>query len=107
MVRQAARRRCRVQRTSRCLTHTPHGPSPDRLARNSIATFGDYPFRTPDYDVWNLRAGFDMGQWSFNAFVQNLDEENYYTGTQENFGASGYRLRPNPRTIGGNVTYRF
>ncbi|MBK6512329.1 MAG: TonB-dependent receptor [Haliea sp.] len=84
------------------------GPSPTQgLARNSIATFGDYPFRTPDYDVWNLRAGFDMGQWSFNAFVQNLDEENYYTGTQENFGASGYRLRPNPRTIGGNVTYRF
>jgi len=84
------------------------GPSPTRgLARNSIATFGEYPFRTPDYDVWNVRTGFDIGQWGLNAYVQNLFEERYYTGTQENFGASGYRLRPNPRTIGGNVTYLF
>ncbi len=84
------------------------GPSPNQgFARDSIATYGDYPFRTPDYDLWNLRAGFDMDHWSFTAYVQNLDEEDYYTGTQENFGASGYRLRPHPRTIGGNVTYRF
>ena len=84
------------------------GPSPNQgFARDSIATFGDYPFKTPDYDVWNLRAGFDMDHWSVTAYVQNLDEEDYYTGTQENFGASGYRLRPHPRTIGGNVTYRF
>lgn len=84
------------------------GPSPTRgLARNSIATFGEYPFRTPDYDVWNVRTGLDIGQWGLNAYVQNLFEERYYTGTQENFGASGYRLRPNPRTIGGNFSYRF
>ncbi len=84
------------------------GPSPNQgLARNSIAEFGDYPFKTPDYDVWNLRAGFDMEHWSFSAYVQNLDEEDYYTGTQENFGLSGFRLRPTPRTIGGSIAYRF
>jgi len=84
------------------------GPSPNQgLARNSIAQFGDYPFKTPDYDVWNLRAGFDMEHWRFTAYVQNLDEEDYYTGTQENFGLSGFRLRPTPRTIGGSIAYRF
>jgi iron complex outermembrane receptor protein len=84
------------------------GPSPNQgFARNSISTFGEYPFKTPDYDVWNLRAGFDMEHWSFTAYVQNLDEEDYYTGTQENFGASGFRLRPTPRIIGGNIAYRF
>ena len=84
------------------------GPSPNQgLARNSIAEFGDYPFKTPDYDVWNLRAGFEMEHWSFTAYVQNLDEEDYYTGTQENFGLSGMRLRPTPRTIGGSIAYRF
>jgi iron complex outermembrane receptor protein len=77
------------------------------LARNSVAQFGDYPFKTPDYDVWNLRAGFDMEHWSFSAYVQNLDEEDYYTGTKENFGLSGFRLRPTPRTIGGSIAYRF
>lgn len=84
------------------------GPSPNAgLARDSIADHGDYPFKTPDYDVWNLRAGFDMEHWSFTAYVQNLDEEDYFTGTQENFGASGFRLRPHPRTVGGNISYRF
>ncbi|MEM8661353.1 MAG: TonB-dependent receptor [Pseudomonadota bacterium] len=84
------------------------GPSPSQgLSRNSIAQFGDYPFRTPDYDVWNLRAGYDTENWRFNAYVQNLDGEDYYTGTGENFGVSGIRLRPTPRIIGGSVQYRF
>ena len=84
------------------------GPSPNSgLSRNSIAEFGDYPFKTPDYDVWNLRAGYDMENWSFAAYVQNLAEEDYYTGTGENFGVSGMRLRPTPRIIGGNIKYRF
>ncbi len=84
------------------------GPSPNQgLARNSIAAHGDYPFRTPDYDVWNLRAGFDMEHWGFSAYLQNLGQEDYYTGTGENFGASGFRLRPTPRIIGGNISYRF
>lgn len=84
------------------------GPAPNNgLARDSIGTFGDYPFKTPDYDVWNLRGGFDMENWRFTAYVQNLDEEDYYTGTGENFGASGFRLRPHPRTIGGSISYSF
>lgn len=84
------------------------GPSPTKgIARNSISTNGDYPFKTPDYDVWNLRAGFEMEDWTFVAYVQNLTEEDYYTGTQENFGASGIRLRPHPRIIGGSIGYRF
>ena len=84
------------------------GPSPNQgLARNSVAQFGDYPFRTPDYDVWNLRAGMEMENWSFTLYVQNLDEEDYYTGTQENFGVSGMRLRPTPRTIGASIGYTF
>ena len=84
------------------------GPSPSKgIARNSIAEFGDYPFKTPDYDVWNLRAGYDMEHWSITAYVQNLGEEDYYTGTGENFGVSGMRLRPTPRIIGGSLKYRF
>ena len=84
------------------------GPSPNSgLARDSIGTFGDYPFRTPDYDLWNLRAGWDWESWSISGYVQNLTEEDYYTGTQENFGVSGMRLRPHPRTIGGKIAFRF
>ena len=68
---------------------------------------GEFPYRSPDYDVVNIRAGFDMENWQFALFVQNAGEEDYYTGTQENFGLSGIRLRPHPRIIGGNVSFRF
>jgi iron complex outermembrane receptor protein len=82
------------------------GPSPNQgLIRNM--PFGEFPYLSPDFDVFNLRAGFDLEDWYINVFVQNLFEEEYYTGTQENFGVSGIRLRPHPRIIGGSVTYRF
>ena len=55
----------------------------------------------------DLKAGYEAGNWSVAVFVQNLLDEEYYTGTQENFGASGIRLRPNPRFFGGTVSYTF
>lgn len=66
-----------------------------------------YPFRTPDYDLVNLRAGYNWKQFEFGFYVQNLLDEEYFTGTQENFGLSGVRLRPHPRTFGGSVSYSF
>jgi iron complex outermembrane receptor protein len=68
---------------------------------------GEFPYLSPDYDLVNLRAGFEMGQWSINAYVQNLLDEEYYTGTQENFGMTGIRLRPHPRVFGGSISYSF
>ena len=68
----------------------------------------EFPYLSPSYDVVNLRAGYDWGkEWSLSVFIQNLTDVKYYTGTQENFGVSGIRLRPNPRTFGGSVSYTF
>jgi len=82
------------------------GPSPNQgLTR--VTDPGEFPYRSPDYDLVHIRAGFEMGNFSFNAYVQNLFDEEYYTGTQENFGLTGIRLRPHPRFFGGTVSYRF
>ena len=40
-------------------------------------------------------------------YVENLTDEAYYTGTGENFGLSGFRLRPHPRIWGAKVSYKF
>jgi iron complex outermembrane receptor protein len=72
-----------------------------------IPNTGSFPYKTPDYDLLNLRAGFDWNDWGFNFYIQNLTDEEYYTGTQENFGISGIRLRPHPRFFGGSVSYSF
>lgn len=65
-----------------------------------------FPFEIPSFGVVNLRAGIDSEQWSITGFVENLLDKDYYTGTQENFGLGGIRLRPHPRTYGLKFTYK-
>lgn len=67
----------------------------------------EFPYLSPDYTVWNLRGGYDWERVGVTVYVQNLADEEYYTGTQENFGVSGIRLRPHPRVIGAAVNFNF
>ena len=67
-----------------------------------------FPFRTPEANIVNLRAGVHLNEcWEVVAYVENLTDEEYFTGTGENFGLSGFRLRPHPRILGAKVNYRF
>ena len=67
-----------------------------------------FPFRTPEADIVNLRAGVHLSEcWEVVAYVENLTDEAYFTGTGENFGFSGFRLRPHPRIWGAKVNYKF
>ena len=84
-----------------------NGPSPNNAALIHNSGPNEFPYRSPDHDLLNLRAGVEWGAWSITGFVQNLTDEKYYTGTQENFGVSGIRLRPNPLTIGGSISYTY
>ena len=90
------------------------------LANQSLPPVGDnvlgvipdrsdgFPFRSPDYHLVNLRAGAIINEsWEFNVYVNNVFDEEYFTGTGENFGLSGFRLRPHPRYFGGGVSYSF
>lgn len=84
-----------------------NGPTPNNAMLTHTSGPNEFPYRTPDHDLLNLRAGVEWGSWSVTGFVQNLTDEEYYTGTQENFGVSGIRLRPNPRTFGGAISYSY
>jgi len=67
-----------------------------------------FPYVAPSYDVVNLRAGYEHNEsWALTLFVENLLDKKYYTGTQEDFGLSGFRLRPHPRIFGANISYSF
>lgn len=67
-----------------------------------------FPFESPDYDLVNVRAGVRLANnVEVNLYVINLFDEEYYTGTGENFGLSGFRLRPHPRYYGGSISYSF
>ena len=89
----------------------------DAGIQDSIAGIGgpfdspraEFPFKVPSYDVVNLRAGIEGENWALTAYVENVFDKNYYTGTQENFGLGGFRIRPHfavygvsLRLFGGN-----
>ncbi len=66
-----------------------------------------FPYQVDAYDVVNLRAGVESEEWRFNAYIENVFEEDYYTGTGDGFGLSGIRIKPHPRVIGMKFTYIF
>lgn len=82
------------------------GPSPNSGIVRTLPR-GEFPYRSPDYDLVNIRAGLDMERWRFNVYIENANDEEYWTGTQENFGLSGIRLRPHPTIYGGGISYSF
>lgn len=82
------------------------GPSPNQgLVR--VVGPNEFPYKVPSFDVFNLRGGFEWSRAAVTVYVQNVFGEDYYTGTQENFGLSGIRLRPHPRTFGANLSFKF
>ena len=83
------------------------GPSPNQGLVRVLDPSSEFPYLSPEIDIFNLRAGFDMERTSINFYIQNLTDEEYYTGTQENFGLSGIRLRPHPMVFGASVSFKF
>lgn len=67
----------------------------------------DFPYNVDSYNVANIRLGISDPKWRLNAYVENLFDEEYYTGTSDNFGLAGIRLRPHPTVFGVKFTYMF
>jgi iron complex outermembrane receptor protein len=82
------------------------GPSPNQGLTRIVGP-NEFPYKVPSYEVFNLRGGVEWQKASVTLYVQNMFSQKYYTGTQENFGLSGIRLRPHPQTIGANLTIKF
>lgn len=66
-----------------------------------------FPYVSPAYTVVNLRTGLDTGRFRLEGYVENLLEEEYFNGTFDHFGLSGFRLQPHPRTWGVRVTFQL
>lgn len=68
----------------------------------------DFPYNIDSYDITNLHFGVDIFErFRVAAHVNNVFDKQYYTGTSDNFGAAGIRLRPHFRTYTVNFTYQI
>jgi len=70
---------------------------------------GNRAFVIPSYQVVNLRAGFETPRLRVVGFVENLADENFFTGLRANFSGiiGDERVDPNPRIYGVRVTGKF
>ncbi|MHA3794320.1 TonB-dependent receptor [Sphingomonas sp. YL-JM2C] len=66
-----------------------------------------FPYQPKAYAVVNMFGGVRFGRFEIGGYVNNLFKEDYYTGTADNFGLGGIRLRPHPRTFGATAKVKF
>jgi iron complex outermembrane recepter protein len=59
-----------------------------------------YPWRTPTFGIYNLRAGLVTEKYQVTAYVENLTDKQYFTGIDPTFGFSGVMIRPSFRVWG-------
>ena len=64
-----------------------------------------FPYQIDSYNVVNLRVGLRNDNFRINAYVENLFDEQYYTGTGDGFGLSGIRVKPHSTVLGVKFTY--
>jgi iron complex outermembrane receptor protein len=82
--------------------------TPDNVVGQIPDRSDGFPFKTPEANLFHVRAGMTFDEhWEFAVFVENLFDEEYYTSAGDNFGLSGFRLKPHPQVIGGTVTFNF
>jgi len=66
-----------------------------------------FPYNPSAYAVVNLRLGVTTDRFEIGGYIENLTKTDYYTGTQDNFGLGGIRLRPHPRVFGVTGKVKF
>ncbi|MEJ8566240.1 TonB-dependent receptor [Elongatibacter sediminis] len=82
--------------------------TPDNVVGQIPDRSDGFPFKTPSTNLFHLRGGVTFGEgWELTVFVENVFDEEYYTSAGDNFGLSGFRLKPHPRVIGGTISYNF
>lgn len=76
-----------------------------RTVNGDVFSLPTFPYQIDSYQVVNFSAGMENESFRISAFVKNALDEDYYTGTSDNFGAAGIRIRPHYREFGVKFTY--
>ncbi len=70
---------------------------------------GKFANGSGNYVIGNARVSYTMGRYSIAGFVKNFTNKTYYPFgiSLENLFGDGYRVRAEPRTFGGEATFKF
>ncbi len=66
-----------------------------------------FPYESPSYDFFNLRAGVRHKNFTITGYAENLFDNNYYPNAYIKAWASGMSVEPSFRTYGIRVRYTY
>ena len=66
-----------------------------------------FPYLNPSWDVTSLRLGLENEKFSATAYVENVFDDNYYTGSLTGVHVGGILVHPHPRLYGIRFRYKF
>ena len=66
-----------------------------------------FPYYSPSYDFFNLRAGIRHKNFTITGYAENLFDSNYYPNAYIKAWASGMSVEPSFRTYGVRVRYTY
>ncbi len=66
-----------------------------------------FPYYSPSYDFFNLRAGIRHKNFTITGYAENLFDSNYYPNAYVKAWASGMSVEPSFRTYGVRVRYTY
>ena len=67
----------------------------------------NFPYYSPSYDFFNLRAGIRHKNFTITGYAENLFDSNYYPNAYVKAWASGMSVEPSFRTYGIRVRYTY
>jgi iron complex outermembrane receptor protein len=65
-----------------------------------------FPWDVPDFNLWNLYAGYSRNDWSVSVFDKNVLNTKYYTNAYEKAFLGGMFIEPGFRSLGIRLTVR-
>ena len=66
-----------------------------------------FPWRAPNYDFFNVRAGIEHKDFTIAAYAENVFDEKYYTNAYQKAFAGGLFAEPSFRSYGVRFSYKF
>ena len=66
-----------------------------------------FPYYSPSYDFFNLRAGVRHKNFTITGYAENLFDSNYYPNAYIKAWASGMSVEPSFRTYGVRIRYTY
>ena len=67
----------------------------------------NFPYYSPSYDFFNLRAGIRHKNFTITGYAENLFDSNYYPNAYVKAWASGMSVEPSFRTYGIRMRYTY